>query len=104
MSVGSTCHDLVIIDAAGTIVSGHFDKKVRIWDPFTHKCRTELIYDASITSLSYNESIKILLMERIMLKFLFYFRLEKHQVLACCKDDTLKLIDLRQNQTINIFR
>jgi hypothetical protein len=30
--------------------------------------------------------------------------LEKQQLLACFKDDTLKLIDLRQNKTICTFR
>jgi autophagy-related protein 16 len=79
----SKCHDLVVIDAAGTIISGHFDRKIRIWDPFTDKCRTELKYDSAITSLSYNN--------------------EKQQLLACFKDDTLKLIDLRQNKTIHTF-
>ncbi|CAF1575256.1 unnamed protein product [Rotaria sp. Silwood1] len=77
---GSKCHDLVVIDAAGTIISGHFDKKIRIWDAYIDKCRTELQYNASITSLSYN--------------------VEKHQLLACFRDDTLKLIDLRQNNII----
>lgn len=51
---GSKCHDLVVTDAAGTIVSGHFDRKIRIWDAYTDKCRTELQYNALITSLSYN--------------------------------------------------
>jgi hypothetical protein len=51
---GSKCHDLVITDAAGTIISGHFDKKIRIWDLYVDKCRFELKFDAAITSLSYN--------------------------------------------------
>ncbi|UJR27539.1 hypothetical protein I4U23_008821 [Adineta vaga] len=81
--VGSKCHDLVVIDAAGTIISGHFDKKIRMWDAYTDKCRIELKYDSAITSLSYNQ--------------------EKNQLLACFKDDTLKLIDLRQHKTIHTF-
>ncbi|CAF4332014.1 unnamed protein product [Rotaria socialis] len=80
---GSKCHDLVILDAAGTIISGHYDRKIRIWDPFANNCRTELQYDAAITSLSFND--------------------EKRTLLACFKDDTLKLIDLRQNKTIYTF-
>ncbi len=55
---GSKCHDLVIIDAAGTIISGHFDKKIRIWDTYNDKCRTELQYNAIITSLSYNAGME----------------------------------------------
>ncbi|CAF1165549.1 unnamed protein product [Adineta steineri] len=80
---GSKCHDLVIKDASGTIISGHYDKKIRIWDTSSDKCRTELQYDASVTSLSYNA--------------------ERQQLLACLKDDTLKLIDLRQNNVIYTF-
>ncbi|CAF2817625.1 unnamed protein product [Rotaria sp. Silwood2] len=82
--IGSICHDLVVTDATGTIISGHFDKKIRIWDPFTNRCRTELEYDAAITSLSYND--------------------EKQRLLACFKNDTLKLIDLRQNKTVYTFK
>jgi len=50
---GSKCHDLVVADAAGTIISGHYDKKLRFWDAYADKCRLELQYNASITSLSY---------------------------------------------------
>ncbi|CAF2504549.1 unnamed protein product [Rotaria sp. Silwood2] len=82
--IGSICHDLVVTDATGTIISGHFDKKIRIWDPFTNRCRTELEYDAAITSLSYND--------------------EKQRLLACFKNDTLKLIDLRRNKTVYTFK
>ncbi len=58
LPAGSKCHDLVVIDAAGTIISGHFDKKIRIWDTYTDKCRTELQYNAVITSLSHNAGMK----------------------------------------------
>ena len=59
--VGSKCHDIVIADANGTMISGHYDKKIRIWDPFSNQCRSELPFDSVITSLSYNngrESMK----------------------------------------------
>ncbi|CAF2172752.1 unnamed protein product [Rotaria magnacalcarata] len=81
--VGSKCHDLVVIDAIGTMISGHYDKKIHIWDAYTDKCRTELQCNAAITSLYYNA--------------------EKHQLLACLRDDTLKLIDLRQNNVLYTF-
>ncbi|CAF0827576.1 unnamed protein product [Rotaria sp. Silwood1] len=81
---GSKCHDLVVKDATGTIISGHFDKKIRIWDPITNKCRTALEYDAAITSLSYND--------------------EKQRLLACFRNDTLRLIDLRQNKIVSTFK
>ena len=97
--VGSKCHDLVVTDAAGTIISGHFDKKIRVWDPNTDKCRTELQYDSAITSLSHNEG-----KARSGTADKRLITLEKHQLLACFKDDTLKLIDFRQNKIIHTFR
>ena len=57
--IGSKCHDLVVMDATGTLISGHYDKKIRIWDPNDDRCRTELDYDASITSLAFNDGKKI---------------------------------------------
>lgn len=51
---GSKCHDLVITDAVGTIVSAHFDKKIRFWDTLSDQCRQELLCTAAVTSLSYN--------------------------------------------------
>ena len=54
-------------DAAGTIISGHFDKKIRIWDAYTDKCRLELQYDAVVTSLSYNVGKKADLSKEIFL-------------------------------------
>lgn len=80
---GSKCHDLVVTDAAGSIISGHYDKKLRIWDTYTDKCRLELQYTAAITSLSYFA--------------------EKQQLLICLRDDTLHLLDLRQNSVIRTF-
>jgi WD40 repeat protein len=54
MLVGSKCHDLVVIDAVGSLVSGHYDKQIRMWDSYTDKCRQVLSFDAPITSLSFN--------------------------------------------------
>ncbi len=92
----------MITDAAGTIISGHFDKKIRIWDPSADKCRTELKFDAAITSLSYNngKTAPAFFPEIRNLIFLS----DNQQLLACLKDDTLKLIDLRQNKTLCTFR
>ncbi|CAF0731003.1 unnamed protein product, partial [Didymodactylos carnosus] len=75
---GSKCHDLIVTDAAGSLITGHFDKKIRIWDTFTDIVRTELTYDAAVTSLSFNN--------------------EKQLLLGCFKNDTLKIIDLRVNK------
>lgn len=45
-------------DASGTMISGHFDKKIRIWDTFSDHPRKDLQFNAVITSLSYNAGIK----------------------------------------------
>ena len=97
---GSKCHDLAIIDATGAMASGHFDKKIRIWDPFTDVCRAEVPCDAVVTSLFYNAGMRRSWMKHDVDDCL----LEKQQLLACLRDDTLKLIDLRQNKSIYSFR
>lgn len=80
---GSKCHDLVALDASGSLISGHFDKKIRFWDARNDSARCELQLQAAITSLSINR--------------------EKQLLLACSRDDTLKLIELRENRVIQTF-
>ncbi|CAF0836426.1 unnamed protein product [Adineta steineri] len=80
---GSKCHDLVAHDASGSLISGHFDKKIRFWDSKNDSTKCELQLQAAITSLAINR--------------------EKHLLLACSRDDTLKLIELRENRVIQTF-
>lgn len=50
---GSSCNDLVPSDsAATTIISGHFDKKIRFWDTRTEQSANEVALQGKITSLS----------------------------------------------------
>lgn len=77
---GSKCHDLVVTDPVGTIVSAHFDKTIRFWDTLSDRQHRELNFTAAVTSLSFNAG--------------------KQQLLACLKDDNIQLIDLRQNRTL----
>lgn len=50
---GSSCNDLVPSDsAATTIISGHFDKKIRFWDTRTEQSANEVSLQGKITSLS----------------------------------------------------
>jgi len=79
----SKCHDLVALDASGSLISGHFDKKIRFWDSRNDSTKCELQLQAAITSLSINR--------------------EKQLLLACSRDDTLKLIELRENRVIQTF-
>jgi autophagy-related protein 16 len=51
---GSECHDLVAHDASGSLISGHFDKKIRFWDSRNDSAKCELQLQAAITSLAIN--------------------------------------------------
>jgi WD40 repeat protein len=54
------------------MISGHFDKKIRIWDAFSDKCRMELQYNAAITSLSYNAgTAKTDSFSKVLLNFMY---------------------------------
>ena len=50
---GSCCNDLVISDSAGTsIISGHFDKKIRCWDTrMSDSNKREILVQGKVTSL-----------------------------------------------------
>ncbi|CAF4375442.1 unnamed protein product, partial [Adineta steineri] len=55
----------------------------RSWDSKNDSTKCELQLQAAITSLAINR--------------------EKHLLLACSRDDTLKLIELRENRVIQTF-
>uniref|UniRef100_A0AAR5Q1K4 WD repeat-containing protein 55 homolog n=1 Tax=Dendroctonus ponderosae TaxID=77166 RepID=A0AAR5Q1K4_DENPD len=82
---GSSCNDLVTVDNAGsTIISGHFDKTIRFWDCRSESSANNIVLNGKVTSLDLARDTKYLL--------------------ACVRDDTLKLIDLRMNQVVKSFR
>uniref|UniRef100_A0A8C8DQS3 Autophagy related 16 like 2 n=1 Tax=Oryzias sinensis TaxID=183150 RepID=A0A8C8DQS3_9TELE len=70
----SFCSDLVCSD--NCIISGHFDSKIRVWDGRLGGCVQELPSQGRVTSLD-----------------LSY---DHRQVLSCCRDDSLQLVDLRR--------
>ncbi|ERL91566.1 hypothetical protein D910_08896, partial [Dendroctonus ponderosae] len=81
---GSSCNDLVTVDNAGsTIISGHFDKTIRFWDCRSESSANNIVLNGKVTSLDLARDTKYLL--------------------ACVRDDTLKLIDLRMNQVVKSF-
>lgn len=81
---GSSCNDLVTSDSLGsTIISGHWDKKIRFWDIRTEKQSVDLAMPAKITSLDLSKDCLYLI--------------------CSVRDDTIKLIDLRKNQVIGCF-
>jgi len=82
---GSSCNDLVTSDVAGTkIISGHFDRKVRFWDIGCDQVVNEIQLHGKVTSLDLSPDMNYLL--------------------ACSRDDSLKVIDLRTYQIISTFK
>ncbi|XP_050304007.1 autophagy-related protein 16-1 isoform X2 [Anthonomus grandis grandis] len=81
---GSSCNDLVTVDSAGsTIISGHYDKTIRFWDSRSETSANNINLNGKITSLDLSRDSKYLL--------------------ACVRDDTLELIDLRMNQVVTTY-
>ncbi|KRT86366.1 WD40 domain-containing protein, partial [Oryctes borbonicus] len=81
---GSCCNDLVTADGAGlTIISGHIDKRIRFWDTRSDSGPNEIVLNGKVTSLDLTRDTKYLV--------------------ACVRDDTLKLLDLRMNQVVLTF-
>uniref|UniRef100_H3C6U7 ATG16 autophagy related 16-like 2 (S. cerevisiae) n=1 Tax=Tetraodon nigroviridis TaxID=99883 RepID=H3C6U7_TETNG len=74
VQVASYCSDLVCADHL--IISGHYDRKVRVWDSRMLSCIQELPVHGRITSLDINS--------------------DHRQLLSCCRDNSLQLIDLRR--------
>eukprot|EP00057_Strongylocentrotus_purpuratus_P023562 XP_011678036.1 PREDICTED: autophagy-related protein 16 isoform X2 [Strongylocentrotus purpuratus] len=81
MFAGSMCNDLVTSDGAGTnIISGHVDKKIRFWDARSNARTKEILLNGKVTSLDLSP--------------------DRQSLLACTRDDALKIVDLRTNQVI----
>ncbi|XP_048453816.1 autophagy-related protein 16-1-like [Rhincodon typus] len=73
----SRCSDIVCSDYL--IISGHFDEKVRLWDSRSGMKTDEIPLQGKVTSLDINS--------------------ERTQLLSCSRDDLLKVVDLRMNET-----
>ncbi|XP_030259482.1 ATG16 autophagy related 16-like 2 isoform X2 [Sparus aurata] len=72
--VPSYCSDLVCSE--NSIISGHYDCKIRVWDTRTVSCVQELPAQGKVTSLDISS--------------------DHRQLLSCCRDDCLQLVDLRR--------
>ncbi|KAM9359638.1 ATG16 autophagy related 16-like 2 [Symphorus nematophorus] len=72
--VASYCSDLVCSE--NSIISGHYDSKIRVWDTRTVSCVQELPAQGKVTSLDITP--------------------DQRQLLSCCRDDCLQLVDLRR--------
>ncbi|XP_073952407.1 autophagy-related 16 isoform X2 [Choristoneura fumiferana] len=81
---GSSCNDLVTSDGAGsTIISGHYDKRIRFWDIRTEMSANHIVLQGKVTSLDLSR--------------------DSNYLLACVRDDTIQLIDLRMNTIVRSF-
>lgn len=81
---GSSCNDLVTSDGAGsTIISGHYDKLIRFWDIRTESSANNITLQGKITSLDISR--------------------DSNYLLACVRDDTIQLIDLRMSNIVRSF-
>ncbi|XP_042269841.1 protein Atg16l2 isoform X4 [Thunnus maccoyii] len=74
VEVASYCSDLVCSE--NCIISGHYDSKIRVWDTRTVSCVQELPAQGKVTSLDISS--------------------DQRQLLSCCRDDCLQLVDLRR--------
>ncbi|XP_022594305.1 autophagy-related protein 16-2-like isoform X1 [Seriola dumerili] len=74
VEVVSYCSDLVCSE--NCIISGHYDCKIRVWDTRVVSCVQELPAQGKVTSLDLSS--------------------DHRQLLSCCRDDCLQLVDLRR--------
>ncbi|XP_051881654.1 autophagy-related protein 16-1-like [Pristis pectinata] len=76
LPVPSRCSDIVCSDYC--IISGHFDKKVRLWDSRSGSQTDVIALQEKVTSLDINQ--------------------DRTQLLSCSRDDLLSVMDLRMNK------
>ncbi len=81
---GSSCNDLVTFQGKDSMIaSAHFDKKIRFWDTRSDSSANEMLFQGKVTSLDVSP--------------------DGCYLLSCVRDDSLKCLDLRQNQVIRTF-
>ncbi|KAF7652629.1 hypothetical protein LDENG_00094370 [Lucifuga dentata] len=80
--VVSYCSDLVCSDSC--FISGHYDSKIRLWDSRVVSCVGEWPSLDKVTSLDISS--------------------DHRQLLSCCRDDCLQLVDLRWSKNCVCFR
>ena len=81
---GSSCNDLVTIQSKESVVaSAHFDKRIRFWDTRSDSSANEILLQGKVTSLDVSP--------------------DGYSLLSCVRDDSLKCLDLRQNQVIRTY-
>lgn len=70
---GSSCNDLVAADGNGfTIISGHFDKRIRFWDARTESSAKEIHLNGKVTSLDLSKGKYII----VLMPLYVYFNID----------------------------
>ncbi|XP_041850153.1 protein Atg16l2 isoform X2 [Melanotaenia boesemani] len=78
----SFCSDVVCSE--NSVISGHLDCKIRVWDSRVASCVQELPAQGKVTSLDLSS--------------------DHRQLLSCCRDNCLQLVDLRWSNNRVCFR
>jgi len=69
----SSCNDLVTSETVGTtIMSGHFDKRIRFWDTRTEKPHTEIEVQGRVTSLDLSRGKRIICTHKYIYVLVYY--------------------------------
>ncbi|VDM25207.1 unnamed protein product [Hydatigera taeniaeformis] len=82
--VTSLCYDIIACPSTRSLVSGHSDKKLRIWDQESGHQISEIALSARITGLDVST--------------------DSIYILACTRDDILHIVDLRQNSVLKTLQ
>lgn len=100
---GSSCNDLVTTDGSGsTMISGHFDKKIRFWDTRSADClANDILLQGKVTSLDLSKGNNwYIYFLYTLINNLLHLCSDCKYLAACVRDDTIKIIDLRNNQIL----
>ncbi|VUZ39256.1 unnamed protein product [Hymenolepis diminuta] len=80
----SLCNDLAVCLTASTVVSGHFDKKIRFWDANSCQMARETTLSGRITGLDVSN--------------------DERYVVACTRSDSLYVVDFRRDEVLQSFQ
>ena len=117
----SSCNDLSLLDDDGsTIVTGHLDHNLRLWDIKSGNLIHEVtgIHGGQITSVETSSGKGLLgegkggkgwtsmldISSTLIFIMDFYLRLkDQNYILTTSRDNTLKILDVRTYQVLNTF-
>ncbi|CAH8444257.1 unnamed protein product [Schistosoma turkestanicum] len=80
----STFQDVVVCPSMSALVTGHFDQHLRIWDERSGENTSKILLSGRITGMDISSDFTT--------------------VLACTRNNTLEIVDLRTNQVIQCLK